>query len=524
MPRFDHRLLWGLTGPVALIVGWQALMSCGWLDFEFFPALGEVLDSVIVLLRTGELPAAVAHTVSMTALAVVVALTLGTAFGLAIALTPGLAHNAMASIDFLRSIPAVALIPVVVVALGPGPAAELILAGYAALWPVVLNTAGGLAAVHQHHYDVGHTLHLSYPATLGKIVLPAALPTWLVGARMAAVIALLVSVVTEMMVYPRGLGGGIIESMHALAPARMWAYALMCGVVGVVINAALRFGAERLVAGSTTGRSAHPGATARGAAIQPSTAPIGLLPLVAMLVVWQLVSAPDSIVLPPPSEWFRGLAGLHRDGVLVSAFAQTVSTYLLGLTAAVVIGAALGMAVGRSSFLDRCLTPTIDFIAAIPGAAIVPAAVVLLGPSTLGAVAVVAFIAAWPILLSTATVMRAIPAARIEMARSVGLSASQRWRKVVLPSIRPGIALGARLASALALIITLLVDMIGTGTGVGRLLMISQQHFDAPAAWGLLTLVGIFGYLVSLLLTQVERRARRADTRVRPVGEGARSR
>jgi ABC-type nitrate/sulfonate/bicarbonate transport system permease component len=55
-------------------------------------------------------------------------------------------------------------------------------------------------------------------------------------------------------------------------------------------------------------------------------------------------------------------------------------------------------------------------------------------------------------------------------------------------------------------IITLLVDIFGTGTGLGRLLVESQQRFDAAAAWGLLLIVGLFGYLMSMALSWLERR------------------
>lgn len=85
-------------------------------------------------------------------------------------------------------------------------------------------------------------------------------------------------------------------------------------------------------------------------------------------------------------------------------------------------------------------------------------------------------------------------------------------------SCRPIQVLGVRVASALAVIIALLVDILGAGAGVGRLLVESQQHFDASAAWGLLLIVGCFGYLMSLLLSLLERRvgvATESDTEAR---------
>ena len=124
--------------------------------------------------------------------------------------------------------------------------------------------------------------------------------------------------------------------------------------------------------------------------------------------------------------------------------------------------------------------------------------VLLLGPNQLSGVVVVALIVSWPILLATAMAMRTVPAVRLEMSRTLGLTLLQRWGKVIVPSLTPGVILGVRVASAMALIVTLLVDIFGVGAGVGRLLVESQQRFEAATAWGLLAMVGTFGYLTSV--------------------------
>lgn len=512
--------------PLAVLAAWQVLDGIGLLDYEYLPSPREVLAALWNLTQSGELVEDVAHTLGVAVTAAAISMALGAALGLAIGLRPAVRRYSMASVDFLRTIPAVALVPIAVLSFGPVRGAEVALAIYAALWPIVLHTAGGVAAVHPRQYDVGRMLHLGPVATVRKIVLPAALPAWLVGARMAVIIALLVAIVAEMMMSSRGLGGGLGESMQALAPARMWAYAVVCGVLGALLNAGLR----RAV------RGALPGAPAQSLGDQPTpTPPItslrGLLPIAAMLIVWQLTTSDASLSFPPPDEWLKAIARMYDDGVLAPALRHTMATYALGLVCAVVIGGVLGTAIGWSRVIDRALSPTIDFIAAVPGAALVPVAVLLLGPGQLSGVVAVALIVSWPILLNTATAARAIPSVRLDMSRTIGLSRSQRWGKVIVPSVVPGGLLGVRVAASLAVIITLLVDIFGAGTGLGRLLVESQQRFDAPAAWGLLLIVGSFGYLMSLSLSWLERRSavgglrfeatrQRAGVRVRDL-EGA---
>ena len=261
----------------------------------------------------------------------------GAALGLAVGLIPTVRRYTMASIDFLRTIPAVALVPIAVLSFGPVRTAEVALATYAALWPIVLHTAGGVAAVHPRQYDVARMLRLGRVATMRKVVIPAAVPAWLVGARMAVIIALLVAIVAEMMMSSRGLGGGLAESMHALAPARMWAYAVVCGLLGLMLNAGLR----RAV------RLAFPGAPAQSSGDQPTPTPVitalrGLLPVAALLVMWQLTTSVDSLSFPPPHEWLTAIARMRDDGVLFPAIRYTLGTYALGLVCAVVVGGIVG--------------------------------------------------------------------------------------------------------------------------------------------------------------------------------------
>jgi sulfonate transport system permease protein len=492
--------LGGLIVPVAAIVCWQVLKAAGLLDYEYLPSPRDVLAALGELARSGELARDVAHTLGVAAFSAGMAMILGAALGFAIGFIPMVRRYGMASVDFLRTIPAVALVPVAVLTFGPIPSTEVVLATYAALWPIVLHTAAGVAAVHPRQYDVARMLHFGPLTTLRKIVLPAVIPAWLVGARMAAIIAVLVAVVAEMIMYPRGLGGGLIESLHALAPARMWAYALVCGIVGALLNAGLRHGVRLALPGNP----AHAGRN-QPIPAPPVTALRGLLPIGVALIVWQVSTSDSSLSFPPPDEWVKAISRMYADGQLAPAILHTLGTFAFGLLLAVVIGAAAGTAIGYSRLVDRYLTPTIDFVAAIPGAALVPVAVLLLGQSPLSGITVVALIVSWPILLNTATAMRSIPDVRLEMSRTMGLSPLRRWTKVILPSLSPGILLGVRVASSLAIIITLLVDILGSGMGIGRLLVASQQHFDAAAAWGLLLIVGTFGYVMSLSLSLLER-------------------
>jgi len=232
----------------------------------------------------------------------------------------------------------------------------------------------------------------------------------------------------------------------------------------------------------------------------------GLIPLVLLLALWQVAGSADALSFPRPDTWLTAIERMNDEGVLLPALRQTLWTFLLSLIVATIVGALAGMAIGSSRRLDRAVSPLLDFFRTLPPPAIVPVAVLLLGATLTMSITVVVLAIVWPILLNTVNAMRGIPAVRLEMSRTLGLSRFERLRKIVLPSLAPGIMLGVQISVSISLVVTLLVDILGAGEGAGQLLVIRQQTFDAPAVWGLLLIIGAFGYLINAAVGLIQQR------------------
>lgn len=235
----------------------------------------------------------------------------------------------------------------------------------------------------------------------------------------------------------------------------------------------------------------------------------GLLPLALALVVWQLVGDPDSPYYPPPSTWWTALSQLQRDGVLLPALGQTMRTFFLALAIAIVVGAGAGAAVGASRASGRAVEPLFELMRTTPPPVIVPIAILIIGSTSTMMTAVVAFAALWPVLLNSAAAMRAVPAVRLEGARSLRLSRAERLFKVVLPSLTPGIMLGLSVAAPLALIVTLVVELLSASGGLGDLLLTAQRSFDAAGVFGLLAVAACVGLALNAVVGELERRMAR---------------
>jgi ABC-type nitrate/sulfonate/bicarbonate transport system permease component len=150
------------------------------------------------------------------------------------------------TIELLRPIPSVAVLPVALVALGFGYRLEIAIVAYACVWPLLIFTRAAVSGVEPGLIEVARALRLSVAARIFKIVVPAALPRIFVAFRLASGIALIVAVTVEIAVNPLGLGAGIMTAGQALRPDLMLAYLVWIGVIGYILDVILIFAQGRL--------------------------------------------------------------------------------------------------------------------------------------------------------------------------------------------------------------------------------------------------------------------------------------
>ncbi|OUZ10308.1 hypothetical protein BHE97_08150 [Aeromicrobium sp. PE09-221] len=231
---------------------------------------------------------------------------------------------------------------------------------------------------------------------------------------------------------------------------------------------------------------------------------VGLLPLVLGLALWEALGTDQSFSFPRPSSWWAAASDMWQAGELAPALRRTVLTFVLGLSASIVVGSALGWLIGASTRFHQALNPILEFIRSTPSVAIVPVATVLFGVSMRMSIVVMLTAIIWPVLLSTTTARRTITPVRLEMGHVVGLSRSDQMRKVVFPSLLPAIMTGTRVSASQGLIIALIIDIIGSGEGIGRVLVEKQQLYEAASVWALMVIIGLLGLVANGLVGAVD--------------------
>ncbi|WLB56554.1 ABC transporter permease [Bradyrhizobium japonicum] len=230
----------------------------------------------------------------------------------------------------------------------------------------------------------------------------------------------------------------------------------------------------------------------------------GLLPLIALLLLWQVLGDPRSPYFPPPSRWAAALIDRTSAGDLVPTVLVTSQSVAAALVLATALGVGIGWLIGASPGLARCLGPTLEFLRTLPPPTIVPVAALIVGVNEKMKLFVIVFAALWPVLLNTTSGVRSLHPTLLEAARSLQLGVIARVTKIFLPALLPSILTGVRVAAPLAIIVSLLAEMLTLMPGLGALLLMAQRNFNAAEVFGLLAVVGSFGFIINAALAAFE--------------------
>ena len=294
-----------------------------------------------------------------------------------------------------------------------------------------------------------------------------------------------------------GLGDELVLESGADQPSRMLAYVFVVGLLGLL---ATRGPCERDQPRLPRHhRAESEECTMRLRALK------GLIPILAVLGLWQLVGSTTSQSTPSPSSWWTAFKSIESGGSFYGRRSGSRSDFFLeGLVIATIIGIALGIALGSSRVLTKALRPLLEFLRTTPAAAIVPVVILVFHAGDTTDLGVIVYGTIWPILLNVTIGRASMSPLRIEVGHSLGLSWWARMRKIILPSLVPEIVTGIKIAAPICLIVTILVDFLVSTGGLGYQLIQYQESYSAPSAFALLAVIGVLGISISILIGFIE--------------------
>lgn len=238
----------GLAGIGLLLLAWWIASDVIAGDSSFarrfsptrtFPALAGLLAGSDLWLHIGQ-------SLRRVLVGLAAALAVGVPLGLLIGASRLAEAATTPAFQFLRMISPLSWMPIAVMVFGVGDAPIYFLLAFAAVWPILLNTAAGVRQLDPQWLLLSKSLAATRWETLSRVILPGVLPQVLTGLRLAIGITWIVLVPCEMLGVQAGLGYFILDTRDRLAYDQLMAVVLMIGILGYMLDALARTAIRRV--------------------------------------------------------------------------------------------------------------------------------------------------------------------------------------------------------------------------------------------------------------------------------------
>lgn len=202
--KIAHLSAWGV--PILLVIVWQIFSQSGLIASRVLPAPTAVLQAAVTLAKSGELWTHLGVSATRAAIGFFIGGAIGFTFGLLNGIAPSAERLFDTSIQMLRNIPHLAMIPLVILWFGIGEEARIFLVAIGVLFPIYLNTFHGIRGVDPGLVEMGRVYGLNSREIFSQIIFPGSLPSILVGVRFALGIAWITLIVAETIAANSGIG------------------------------------------------------------------------------------------------------------------------------------------------------------------------------------------------------------------------------------------------------------------------------------------------------------------------------
>jgi ABC-type nitrate/sulfonate/bicarbonate transport system permease component len=253
-PAAASRALLGTLGLVGVAALFEAIPRIGLVSPHFMPPFTQMIAALVREASDGAFWRALLDTVEGWALGLSIAVVAGVVLGVLIGSLRGLRAFTASTIEFLRPIPSVALVPIAVLLWGAQLRSTLLLVVYASFWPILLQVIHGVADVDPVARDTAASYRFTPWAKIRYLLLPTGLPYIMTGLRLSAAVALILAITAELVIGTPGLGKEIGVAMASSAVPAMYALIFVVGLFGVAVNVVFRALERRVLAWHTSVR------------------------------------------------------------------------------------------------------------------------------------------------------------------------------------------------------------------------------------------------------------------------------
>jgi len=233
--------------------------------------------------------------------------------------------------------------------------------------------------------------------------------------------------------------------------------------------------------------------------------------IAVLLLLWYALSLTVVLraSLPSPGATLAALGQLVIDGEFWLQVLFTLRSAVVGLLISTVGGILLGLLIGASRFLQQSTSFTIDFFRTVPGLAVVPLGILVLGPTMGLDVFMIVFAAIWPVMIQSISAVRNLDPAIRELASVYHVARWRTYLQVLLPACLPAIAAGIRIAAVLSLLLAVGTELLTGSPGLGSRIAAYQENSMYPQMYACVFVAAFMGIAFNTIVRTVERRALR---------------
>ncbi len=230
----------GLALPLALLAAWWFATAYGGVKMYQLASPADVVRELVGLARAGDLWTNLLVSVERVAFGFTIASVLAVAIGSAVGLSPRIERVVDPTLQAVRAIPSLAWVPLLLLWLGIGETAKIALIAIGAFFPIYVNLVAGIRGVDRKLVEVAEIFGIRGFALARRVVLPAASPSLLVGARIGLTQAWLFLVAAELLGATRGLGYLLTEGQQISRTDEVLTAILLLAICGKLSESVMR--------------------------------------------------------------------------------------------------------------------------------------------------------------------------------------------------------------------------------------------------------------------------------------------
>jgi NitT/TauT family transport system permease protein len=234
-----------------------------------------------------------------------------------------------------------------------------------------------------------------------------------------------------------------------------------------------------------------------------------LYPIGVVLLAWELLAKSGTIsplLLPDVETVLVELWKFARSGDLAFHGLITLRRALIGFSAAIVAGIAIGTLLARSRIAARYIEPIFIFGYPIPKISLYPVFISIFGFGDASKIVLIFLECLYPITVQTMAGMRTAEKVLVWTSENAGASRSRIFWRVLVPSAAPLIFAGIRIALPISLIVTIITELIGESRGLGYVVAFASASFEPARAMAAFIVIATIGFSFDRTLSWARRR------------------